>query len=216
MFGYIYITTNLINNKKYIGQHKSEVFTEDYKGSGNAICKAINKYGIDNFKVELIEECNSLEELNKREYYYTRLYNAVDNPMFYNLREGGNQPGFSEETRKKISENHADISGSENFYYRKGYLLCGSKNPNYGNHFHHTEESKNKISNSNKGLKRSDKTRRKMAENHADFSGKNNPNYGIGRIKYVNDGIRNYCVKVSEVDEYLNIGFKLGRIRRSS
>jgi hypothetical protein len=53
--GYIYITTNLINNKKYIGQHKSKSFDLNYLGSGKLIVEAIKKYGKDNFKTEVIE-----------------------------------------------------------------------------------------------------------------------------------------------------------------
>lgn len=45
MYGYIYLTTNLINNKKYIGQHKATKFSESYKGSGSFITKAFKKYG---------------------------------------------------------------------------------------------------------------------------------------------------------------------------
>lgn len=67
MYGYIYITTNLINGKQYIGQKKSDVFLEDYKGSGRDISRAFNKYGFNNFKSVLIEECDSQEELDKQE-----------------------------------------------------------------------------------------------------------------------------------------------------
>lgn len=45
MYGYIYQTTNLINNKIYIGQHHSDVFDESYKGSRKLILRAIKKYG---------------------------------------------------------------------------------------------------------------------------------------------------------------------------
>ena len=41
---YIYLTTNLINGKQYIGQHKGEL-NDSYLGSGTNISKAINKYG---------------------------------------------------------------------------------------------------------------------------------------------------------------------------
>lgn len=34
MYGYIYLTTNLINGKKYIGKHKSLTFDDSYFGSG--------------------------------------------------------------------------------------------------------------------------------------------------------------------------------------
>lgn len=45
--------------------------------------------------------------------------------------------------------------------------------------FHHAEETKKKISEATKGKKVSDATRRRMSENHADFSGEKNPFYGI-------------------------------------
>lgn len=93
MYGYIYITTNLVNNKKYIGKHRSSYFNENYLGSGKIIRRAINKYGYINFKVEIIEECESLESLNEREEYWINFYDAVNDPMFYNLVKGG-YPGF--------------------------------------------------------------------------------------------------------------------------
>lgn len=43
MYGYIYKTTNLINNKIYIGQHKHEKFDIKYFGSGYALVNAIKK-----------------------------------------------------------------------------------------------------------------------------------------------------------------------------
>lgn len=45
MYGYVYKTTNIINGKMYIGQHKSEKFDESYKGSGVILTKALEKYG---------------------------------------------------------------------------------------------------------------------------------------------------------------------------
>ena len=43
MYGYIYLTINLINNKKYIGQHRANEFTSKYKGSGKILTKAFKK-----------------------------------------------------------------------------------------------------------------------------------------------------------------------------
>ena len=40
MYGYIYITTNLINNKIYIGQHKSKNYDKKYLGSGLLLKRA--------------------------------------------------------------------------------------------------------------------------------------------------------------------------------
>lgn len=89
MYGYIYITTNLINGKQYIGQHKSENFDSKYKGSGTYLRNAFGTYGFENFKVELLEECFSKEELNDREIYWIDHYDAVNSKNFYNQIPGG-------------------------------------------------------------------------------------------------------------------------------
>lgn len=97
MYGYIYITTNLITGTQYIGKHKSSVFEFDkYIGSGTILGKAVLKDGKENFKCELLESvngvptiCNSEEQLNESENYYTKLYNCVASDRFYNLVEGG-------------------------------------------------------------------------------------------------------------------------------
>lgn len=74
---YIYKITNTINNKLYIGktvntiekrfnQHKNESKTE--RSKKRPLYRAINKYGIENFEIEIIEECN-YDILNEREIY---------------------------------------------------------------------------------------------------------------------------------------------------
>lgn len=88
LYGYIYVTENLINGKKYIGQHRGN-FTENYKGSGKLIRRAFDKYGFDNFSVKILEECNSEEELNQAEKKYILECNAVDSDLYYNLAYGG-------------------------------------------------------------------------------------------------------------------------------
>ena len=140
---YIYLTTNLVNGKKYIGQHYGEL-NDSYLGSGNTFKKALNKYGKNNFKKEILEICKNYEILNEKEQYWIKYYNAVEDPNFYNIATGGfnSNPcaGLSKEQeeirRKKISKS-----------------LTGEKNPFYGKHFekhpmqgkHHTEEAKEKM-----------------------------------------------------------------------
>ena len=53
----IYKTTNLINNKIYIGQDSRN--NPYYYGSGTIITLAIKKYGKNNFKKEILETCNN-------------------------------------------------------------------------------------------------------------------------------------------------------------
>jgi group I intron endonuclease len=49
---------------------------------------AIEKYGVENFQFDIIEEC-SLEKLNERETYWIKYFNSIQDG--YNLSEGGDQ-----------------------------------------------------------------------------------------------------------------------------
>lgn len=90
MYGYIYKTTNLVNNKIYIGQHHASIFEPNrYIGSGLLITEAINKYGFDNFKCELLAECESAEELNNLEQFYIKKFNSQNLEIGYNIAAGG-------------------------------------------------------------------------------------------------------------------------------
>jgi group I intron endonuclease len=90
--GFIYLTTNKVNNKKYIGQrhyHSNSKADDRYLGSGLLILKAIRKYGAENFSREILEECETQEELDLAEKKWIKEYNAVADRNFYNIAEGG-------------------------------------------------------------------------------------------------------------------------------
>lgn len=143
---YIYLTTNLINNKKYIGQHYGKL-DDNYIGSGNTFKKAVEKYGKENFKKEILEVCNSYEEMNYAERKWIEYYNAVESDEFYNIAQGGfnSNPceGLSAEARearrKKLSE---AAKGEKNYFYGKHFI--GEAHPRYDKK--HSEESKKKMS----------------------------------------------------------------------
>lgn len=84
---FIYLTTNLVNNKKYIGQHKGFI-NDNYLGSGIQIKKALEKYGKNNFKREILEICQE-HELDEKEKFWINYYDAFNSDQFYNLSEGG-------------------------------------------------------------------------------------------------------------------------------
>jgi group I intron endonuclease len=88
MYGYVYETTNKINNKKYIGQSKGK-FKNWYKGSGIILKQAIKKYGVENFNVKLLDYSKTKEELDNLEKHYIKKFNAILNKQYYNLHEGG-------------------------------------------------------------------------------------------------------------------------------
>lgn len=90
MIGYIYKTTNLINNKVYIGKHKSTIYDKNYFGSGRFILEDIAKYGIHNFSNEIIYEATSIDDLNNHEKMYIAEYrNCLGPNMVYNISNGG-------------------------------------------------------------------------------------------------------------------------------
>jgi len=100
----IYETINLINGKKYRGMHKTSNIEDGYLGSGYAFENAIKKHGKDNFKREILEYCNSYEELIEKEKIYVD-DEWVKDSSNYNLKTGGQNYGIlSKDSKKKISE----------------------------------------------------------------------------------------------------------------
>lgn len=112
--GYIYKITNIQNNKIYIGKTKYSIYNR-FESHIRAAFKsnrkyyfynAIRKYGKDNFKIDLIEECdNSI--LSEREKYWISFYNSIDKSIGYNSTlggEGGDTFTYqSKERQKEIS-----------------------------------------------------------------------------------------------------------------
>lgn len=142
---YVYLTTNLVNNKKYIGQHYGEV-TDSYIGSGSILKKAIEKYGKNNFKKEILEICEDYNSLNIAEKKWITKYNAVESENFYNIAAGGfnSNPcaGLSPEA-EAIRKHKLSLAaqGEKNHFFGKHY--CGEEHPMWGRH--HSEESKEKM-----------------------------------------------------------------------
>ena len=161
----IYKITNLINGKTYIGQHKYKKLDDTYMGSGVYLGKAKKKYGIENFKKEIIlSDIDNRELANDYEQFYI-LWNKALGKAEYNLDNGGKGPlQFTSETRQKLSNAHKGKFGKNNGMYGK----------------HHTEETKKRISESvklaippetrariyakNTGQKRTAETREKMSK----------------------------------------------------
>lgn len=147
----IYCFENILDGKRYVGKsidlHRriSDHLNDLKRNSDKSILlqRAWNKYGQENFKIFIIEECEE-ELLDKTEIFYIKEWNTKT-PKGYNLTDGG--------------------EGSS------GYI--------------HTEESKRKIGDSQRGEKNAwfgkllpEYIREKMIKNHADFSGENHPFWG--------------------------------------
>jgi hypothetical protein len=145
----LYETTNLINGKRYRGIHKTENLDDGYLGSGYALLESIKKYGKENFSREILEFCDSYDELIEVEKIYVD-EQWVKDKFNYNLKTGGQSYGvLSEESKSKISETLRNK-------YKNGLLKI---NPNFGNGVPwnknktgiYSDDTKKSISNSLKG-----------------------------------------------------------------
>ena len=184
-YGYIYLITNLINQKKYIGKHKSGKFDPSYHGSGgNHYQNALSKYGWDNFKVDILCWCFSEEELNSEEEFLIDYFNCVLDPNYYNETDGGaggwrhHQP---QDTRDKIRKTLSGRKRPESTKRLIGSKNSGPNNPNYGKHL--PLSTRMKISRSKSGIathSQSEETKKLLSELN---SGPNHPSYGQKRSK---------------------------------
>lgn len=89
MHYYLYQIKNKINNKIYVGVHKTKDLNDGYMGSGKIIRLAIEKYGIENFEKTILETFETQEAMFQREKEVVNeeFLNREDT---YNLRRGGN------------------------------------------------------------------------------------------------------------------------------
>ena len=104
----IYRITNNLNGKTYVGQTQRtlEERMRYHLKEDLYVDRAIKKHGIENFTVDVLEQCATLDELNEQEKYWIATLNTKA-PNGYNLTDGGNGvAGFShtEESRIKISQ----------------------------------------------------------------------------------------------------------------
>lgn len=135
---YIYKTINLINNKVYIGKSEKE-FDGSYFGSGILLWKAIKKYGIKNFKVEVIETCETADLLNEREIYWIDQHKSNS----YNLAKGGSG------------------GWTTKYYSKESFLEYRKKLSNAQQGRIVTEETKEKLRKSNLGKLMGDREKQK-------------------------------------------------------
>lgn len=154
----IYLIKNEINGKCYVGQadnierrwkeHKRHYKLEKHKNQ--LLYKAFNKYGLENFSFNVVEEC-LVEELDDKEIFYIEKFNTYafkGNSNGYNMTLGGKTCRgcvHSEEQNKKHSE------------FMKGRTPVNKGLPM-------SEEQKLKISEANKGKVRTEEFKNRVSE----------------------------------------------------
>lgn len=218
----VYKTTNLVNGKIYIGKHETDNLDDGYLGSGILIQRAIEKYGEENFQREILFECSTREEMNAKE---AELVNEefLKRDDVYNLKQGG-EGGWD---YCNTPERHNNIGNCR----QTGFVQLTLEGRNPGRETidaYSDEERKEYCHRISMGLKRkwatsefpwigrkhSEETKRKMKEIHAKLhlqSGERNSQFGT-KCMYNEKLKKTIHVKPSDVQKYLDEGWKLGAV----
>ena len=164
--GYIYLITNTLTGKKYVGQTQRDDIEKRWKDHklcdkysiGRCLLNSYKKYGIERFKFQIICICFD-EDCNKYEVDYIKQYNTLA-PNGYNLKGGGSHGRHHPDTIKLISEKNKGRklpprTAEASKHHSEAKM--GNKNHNFGKQI--TEERREKLSNA---MKKVWKERRKV------------------------------------------------------
>lgn len=182
-YGFVYITRNIINDKKYIGIHRKQK-KDHYLGSGKAFKRALKKYGKENFEQKIVSFANSEDELIDLERQIISEHNAVNDDQYYNISHGGTNPilcgeenGFygrthTLNTRQKLSDIHkGKLIPEEQRIYLSGVMKDKWKDKEYREKIKFrkprskfTEEQKLEASKRAKGRKCSESVKKIISE----------------------------------------------------
>ncbi|MHA1985252.1 MAG: GIY-YIG nuclease family protein [Promethearchaeota archaeon] len=123
-YGYIYVATNRVNGKVYVGQTLTSRWGDDKipieerwnneikdayskKSKGEKLRyveNAIIKYGEDNFDLKEVDTANDQEELNTKERKWIKDLDAMNPDKGYNMTEGGEGGEISPELKEYLSK----------------------------------------------------------------------------------------------------------------
>ena len=140
MIGYIYLTTNDVNQMCYVGKRQKPSFEKSYKGSGTRLKQAFSEYGRDKFHTSVLEWCDTKEELCKAEKKWIAFYKEKGIEL-YNVGEGG-EGGNMVDWESLPAQKRQEINEKN----RQAHI--GSKNGFFGKH--HTAETKRLLREKNK------------------------------------------------------------------
>ena len=111
MFHFIYKTTNLIDGCYYYGVHSTDDINDGYYGSGKILKRALNKYGKESFKREIIA---LFSDRDSALFYEKKLVTPeiLEDNNCYNMCEGGGSPpnrsGIVSPTNKLTGNNRTE------------------------------------------------------------------------------------------------------------
>ena len=149
----VYIHTNKINNKCYVGITAQTPINRWKNGNGyksqKLFFRAIQKYGWDNFNHIIFAENLTKEQADKMEIALIALYKTNDSAFGYNISNGGEKTTLgiklSREARQNMSEAHKGKKQTEEIILKRVKKYSGSKHFMYGKHL--SESTKEKMRN---------------------------------------------------------------------
>ena len=203
MFFTIYKITNHVNNKIYIGAHKTNNLNDSYMGSGKLIKRALKKYGISNFSKEILHIFD-----NKTDMYNKEEELVLVSEDTYNLLPGGNGGFDYINDLRKCGILPNPMHSKEAVVKRQETI-----NSKYNNFYKQISKEGNSklhelLKDDSWKAEWKSKHEKSLPENHQ--KGKNNSQFGK-KFKFVNDGIVNKKIPLEELGNYLSSGYILGR-----
>ena len=205
-YHYIYKTTCLINENFYIGMHSTSNLEDGYSGSGKRLWYAIQKYGKDNFKTEILEFLPDRISLRAREREIVNV-ELIKDPKCMNLMRGG-EGGFI----SKDQQRHRSQAGG------KATAKRLQEDEEFKRFRSNQASESNKIRHQNGNIKAPDwtgkshkqETKDKIGESvKISQKGEKNSQFGTCWTKHEEFGIKK--VRKEELESFLVLGWKRGR-----
>ena len=147
--GVVYLITNLVTGRYYIGQTVS--FAQRMRNhrsnrdmGKSVIGAAIKKHGWKNFAVEILGDAEAGDALNTLEKLWITIANSTERTVGYNLRLGDDRKVISEETRRKMSAAKKGRKQSPELIEKRRLACVGIKRPRTKEHQAKITESRNK------------------------------------------------------------------------
>ena len=167
--GFIYVRTNTVNGKQYVGQtvdtkrRNRDWNNLNWKYGGELIENARVKYTPAAFSFDILKECPD-EDMDKWEAYFIDMLNTKI-PNGYNLTDGGGgNQGYtwSDNARKRQSQKYQGRKLTDEWKEHISEGQRGEKNWNFGGHL--SDEQKEKISRAHMGKHLSEEHKKKISK----------------------------------------------------
>ena len=182
---YVYIWTRLDKNEVfYVGKGSKNRY-KDMRMRNRYFLNIVNKIGIDNIKIDIIENNLTEEQAFQKEIFYINYYKKQGCNLTNISKGGEGSSGWFDSLSDEEKEKHREISKS----------FLGK---------HHTEETRNKMSKSAKGRKMSEETKKKISKYR---KGKE----GYWKGKHLTEETRNMLSVLDGRLSFLEVDEELGK-----